>query len=125
MLYSYDSDVRNECGVWRVACGGWQTGYLQLGGGPAEVERVVGRGPAARVPDGGALQEHLLAVAERVAALGAARARRVEVVVLARLHHTLTHSLCRLLSSSIKAVPDRRNPPPCGPPPGSMRINGW
>lgn len=64
--------------------------YLQLGaGGVGErvggVERVVRRGPAARVPDGGALQEHLLAVAERVPALAAARARRVEMVVLARL----------------------------------------
>ena len=37
------------------------------------------------MPDGGALQEHLLAVAEGLAALGAARARRVEVVVVAGL----------------------------------------
>lgn len=62
--------------------------HLQLGGGALEVERRerrVRRGPAARVPDGGALQEHLLAVAERVAALAAARARRVEVVVLTGL----------------------------------------
>ena len=41
--------------------------------------------PTAGMPDGGALQEHLLAVAERLAALGAARARRVEVVVVAGL----------------------------------------
>ena len=45
----------------------------------------VGAGAAAGVPDGGALQEHLLAVAEGLAALGAARARRVEVVVVAGL----------------------------------------
>lgn len=66
---------------------GWGGRYLQLGAGPVEVGGVERRGPAARVPDGGALQEHLLAVAERVAALGAARARGVEVVVLARLQH--------------------------------------
>lgn len=66
--------------------------YLEVGGG-AVGGGVVGvgggvarRGPAARVPDGGALQEHLLAVPERVPALAAARARRVEVVVVARLH---------------------------------------
>lgn len=47
----------------------------------------MGGGAAARVPDGGALQEHLLPVPERVPALGAARARRVEVVVLPRLQH--------------------------------------
>ena len=47
----------------------------------------VGAGAAAGVPDGGALQEHLLAVAEGLAALGAARARRVEVVVVAGLEH--------------------------------------
>lgn len=76
-------------------CGGV---YLQVGGGAvvvvgvggvagvAGVAGVVRRGPAARVPDGGALQEHLLAVAEGVAALAAARARGVEVVVVARLH---------------------------------------
>lgn len=68
---------------------GW--GYLQLGGGAVDVvvrrERLVRRGPAARVPDGRALQEHLLAVAEGVAALGAARARGVEVVVVAGLQH--------------------------------------
>lgn len=64
---------------------------LQLGGGALQVERRVRRGPAARVPDGGALQEHLLAVAEGVPALAAARARRVEVVVLARLR-TPTHT---------------------------------
>ena len=45
----------------------------------------VGAGAAAGVPDGGALQEHLLAVAEGLAALGAARARRVEVVVVTGL----------------------------------------
>ena len=45
----------------------------------------VGAGAAAGVPDGRALQEHLLAVAEGLAALGAARARRVEVVVVAGL----------------------------------------
>lgn len=49
--------------------------------------RRVRRRAAARVPDGRALQEHLLAVAERVAALGAARARGVEVVVVAGLQH--------------------------------------
>ena len=44
-----------------------------------------GAGPAPGMPDGGALQEHLLAVAERLAALGAAGARRVEVVVVSGL----------------------------------------
>lgn len=68
--------------------------YLQLGGRAVHVvvrrQRVVRgvrRRPAARVPDGGALQEHFLAVAERVAALGAPRARGVEVVVVAGLQH--------------------------------------
>lgn len=42
-------------------------------------------GTAARVPDGVALQVHLLAVAKGVAALGAPRTGRVEVVVAARL----------------------------------------
>ena len=44
-----------------------------------------GAGPAPGMPDGGALQEHLLAVAERFAALGAASARWVEVVIVAGL----------------------------------------
>ena len=70
--------------------------HLQLGGGVLQVvgrEGRVGRRPAARVPDCGALQEHLLAVAEGVSALAAARTCRVEVVVLTRLkppHTTLT-----------------------------------
>lgn len=73
--------------------------YLQLGRGAVgkrvsrrgrAAARRVRRGSTARMPDGGALQEHLLAVAEGVTALGAARARRVEVVVLARLQHLHT-----------------------------------
>jgi hypothetical protein len=44
-------------------------------------------GPAARVPGHLALQVHLLAGHERVAALGAARAARMEVVRLAGLQH--------------------------------------
>ena len=61
------------------------------GGGVEAVDEVVrgvvlvGAGAAAGVPDGRALQEHLLAVAEGLAALGAPRARRVEVVVVAGL----------------------------------------
>ena len=54
-------------------------------GGVLSPSSGVGAGAAAGVPDGGALQEHLLAVAEGLAALGAARARRVEVVVVAGL----------------------------------------
>ena len=46
-----------------------------------------GPGPAARMPDRRPLQEHLLAVAEGIAAFGAARARRMEVVILAGLQH--------------------------------------
>lgn len=73
----------------------WFQVYLQVGGGAVvrggvggvQVGGVERRGPAARVPDGGALQEHLLAVAEGVAALAAARARGVEVVVVAGLQH--------------------------------------
>lgn len=82
---------RNDYGA---TSGGSAERYLQLGRGAVHVvvrrQRVVRRvrrGPTARVPDGGALQEHLLAVAERVAALGAARARGVEVVVVAGLQH--------------------------------------
>ena len=57
--------------------------------------------PAAGMPDGGALQEHLLAVAEGLATLGAAGARRVEVVVVTGLKHD-THLYKNLvLSSSI------------------------
>lgn len=66
---------------------------LQVGGGAVVrrvVRLVVRRGAAARVPDGGALQEHLFAVAERVAALAAARARGVEVVVVSGLRTTNT-----------------------------------
>lgn len=44
-------------------------------------------GPAARMPDRAALQVHLLAIAERIATLCAARARRMKVVVLAGLQH--------------------------------------
>ena len=72
--------------------------YLSLaivgvgGGGVEAVDEVVrgvlrGAGAAAGVPDGRALQEHLLAVAERLAALGAASAGRMKVVVIARLEH--------------------------------------
>ena len=76
------------------------------GGGVESVDEVVrvgvslwgvGSGPAAGVPDGGALQEHLLAVAERLAALGAACARRVEVVVVAGLESYKLFSPSRLL----------------------------
>lgn len=52
------------------------------------VDDAVGGGgswTAPRVPDGGSLQEHLLAIAEGIAALGATSARRVEVMVLAGL----------------------------------------
>lgn len=58
-----------------------------------------GAGPAARVPDGAALEVHLLAVAERVAALGAARARGVEVVVVAGLQH-----LARDVAAAVRAL---------------------
>ena len=44
-----------------------------------------GTGAASRMPDGSALKVHLLPVAKGVATLGAARAGRVEVVVVARL----------------------------------------
>lgn len=65
--------------------------YLQLRGGPLQLGgreglvRLVRRGSTARVPDGGALQKHLLAIAKGVSALGAACACGVEVMVFAGL----------------------------------------
>lgn len=71
-----------------------RVGQVAVGGArrrrrPVDDEAAVGggAGPAARVPDRVALQVHLFAVAERVAALGAAGARRMEVVVAAGLQH--------------------------------------
>lgn len=61
-----------------------------LRGVPVSVDDAVRSGgswTAARMPNRSALQVHLLAVAERVAAFRAARAGRVEMVVVACLQN--------------------------------------
>lgn len=76
-------------GVRKVAIGG-ASGHRSASADAASVQDDAGLGgtrAASRMPDGTALQVHLLAVAKGIAALGAAGTGRMEVVIVARLQH--------------------------------------